>query len=60
MDRTKIENVLMDMGTPAGNKGFCYIADAVEYIDEHGQDISVTRELYPEIAKKKEYNINKS
>lgn len=53
MNRTKIENILMEMGTPAGTKGFNYIADAVEYIDENGTDISVTKELYPEIAKKR-------
>lgn len=53
MNRTKIENVLMDMGVPAGIKGFNYIADAVEYIDEHKGDISVTKELYPSIAKKR-------
>lgn len=51
MDRAKIENVLMDMGIPAGIKGFSLIADAVEYIDEHGENISVTKELYPDIAK---------
>lgn len=52
MNRTKIENVLMDMGVPAGIKGFNYIADAVEILDEHKGDISVTKELYPSIAKK--------
>lgn len=53
MNRTKIENVLIDMGVPAGIKGFNFIADAVEYIDEHKGDISVTKELYPAIAKKR-------
>lgn len=51
MNRAKIEDVLLRMGIPAGIKGFAYIVDAVEYIDEHGTDISVTRELYPAIAK---------
>lgn len=51
MNRAKIEDVLLKMGVPAGIKGFAYIADAVEYIDEHGTDISVTKWLYPDIAK---------
>lgn len=53
MNRTKIENVLIDMGVPAGIKGFNFIADAVEFIDGHKGDISVTKELYPSIAKKR-------
>lgn len=53
MNRTKIENVLMNMGVPAGIKGFNFIADAVEYINGHKGDISVTKELYPAIAKKR-------
>lgn len=53
MNRAKIEDVLLKMGVPAGIKGFAYIADAVEYIDKHGTDISVTKELYPTIAKKR-------
>lgn len=53
MNRTKIENVLMDMGVPTGIKGFTYIADAVEYIDKHGENIGVTKELYPNIAEKR-------
>lgn len=51
MNRAKSEDVLLKMGVPAGIKGFTYIADAVEYIDEHGTDIKVTGELYPAIAK---------
>lgn len=53
MNRTKIENVLIDMGVPASIKGFNFIADAVEFIDGHKGDISVTKELYPSIAKKR-------
>lgn len=53
MNRTKIENVLIDMGVPAGIKGFNFIADAIEFIDGHKGDISVTKELYPDIAKKR-------
>lgn len=41
------------MGVPAGINGFEYIADAIEYMDEHGEHVSVTKELYPAIAKKK-------
>lgn len=43
----------MDMGVPAGIKGFNYIADAIELIDGHKGDISVTKELYPAIAKER-------
>lgn len=53
MNRTKIENVLIDMGVPTSIKGFNFIADAVEYIDGRKGDISVTKELYPAIAKKR-------
>lgn len=52
MNRAKIEDVLLAMGVPAGIKGFNYIADAVEIFDERGTNISITRELYPAIAKK--------
>lgn len=51
MNRAKIEDVLLKMGVPAGIKGFAYIADAVEYIDKHGTDIRITKDLYPDIAK---------
>lgn len=53
MNRAKIEDILLAMGVPAGIKGFNYIADAIEYVDEHGAEISVTKELYPAIAKKR-------
>lgn len=53
MNREKIENTLINMGVPTGIKGFNYIADAVEYIDKHGTDFSITKELYPEIAKRR-------
>lgn len=52
MNRTKIEDVLLAMGVPAGIKGFNYIADAIEIFDERGTNISITKELYPTIAKK--------
>lgn len=53
MNRENIEDALLAMGVPAGIKGFNYIADAVEYIEKHGTDFSVTKELYPEIAKRR-------
>lgn len=53
MNRAKIEDTLLTMGVPAGIKGFNCIADAIEYIDEHGTEIRVTKELYPAIAKKR-------
>lgn len=52
MNRAKIEDVLLAMGVPAGIKGFNYIADAIEIFDERGTNISITKELYPTIAKK--------
>lgn len=52
MRREQIEDALLAMGVPAGIKGFTYIADAVEYIDEHGTDIGITKELYPFVAKR--------
>lgn len=52
MSRSKIEDLLLTMGVPAGIKGFNYIADAIEIFDEKGTDISITKELYPTIAKK--------
>ena len=52
MNREKIEDVLLAMGVPAGIKGFNYIADAVEIFDKRGTNISITKELYPAIAKK--------
>lgn len=52
MNRAKIEDALLSMGIPAGIKGFTYIADAIQIFDERGTAISITRELYPAIAKK--------
>lgn len=53
MNRMKIENVLMEMGVPTGIKGFNFIADAVEYINKNGVNISVTKDLYPYIVEKR-------
>lgn len=52
MNRVKIEDTLLAMGVPAGIKGFTYIADAIEIFDERGTNISITKELYPAVAKK--------
>lgn len=52
MNRAKIEDALLAMGIPAGIKGFAYIADAVEIINKRGNTISITKELYPDIAKR--------
>ncbi len=52
MNRTKIEDALLAMGVPAGILGFNYIADAIEIFEEKGMNISITKELYPAIAKK--------
>ncbi len=52
MNRAKIEDALLAMGVPAGIKGFNYIADAIQIFDERGTNISITKELYPAIAKK--------
>lgn len=52
MNRAKIEDSLLAMGVPAGIKGFNYIADAIQIFDEIGTNISITKELYPDIAKK--------
>lgn len=52
MNRAKIEDTLFAMGVPAGILGFNYIADAIEIFYEGGTDISITKELYPAIAKK--------
>ena len=52
MNRAKIEDTLLEMGVPAGIKGFNYIADAIQIFDERGMDIQITKELYPAIAER--------
>lgn len=52
MDRNKVENILSEIGIPANVKGFDYIADAIDVFGEMGYRISVTKTLYPEIAKR--------
>lgn len=52
MDRNKVENILFKIGIPTNVKGFDYIADAMEVFEENGHRISITKCLYPEIAKR--------
>lgn len=52
MNRTKVEDVLLAMGVPAGIKGFTYITDAIQIFDERGTNISITKELYPAVAER--------
>lgn len=53
MKREKVEDILLAMGIPAGAKGFTYIPDAIEIFEERGINVGFTKELYPEIAKKR-------
>lgn len=50
MNKTMIEDALISMGVPVGNKGFNYIRDAIEILDEKGTNISIIKELYHDIA----------
>lgn len=59
MKREYVEDVLLRIGVPTGIKGFAYIADAMEIFDERGTNISVTKELYPEIARRRESTPNR-
>lgn len=52
MNRSKVEDVLFALRIPANNKGFIYIPDALEIYEENGCDISVTKWVYPEVARK--------
>lgn len=53
MKREEVEDTLLVMGIPATIKGFAYITDAIEIFDEKGTNISITKELYPAIAEKR-------
>lgn len=52
MNRTKIEDTLLEMGVPAGIKGFNYIVEAIQIFEERGTNIGITKELYPAVAEK--------
>lgn len=52
MDRNKVEDVLFAMGIPANIKGFGCIADALDVMDEKGCNASITKIIYPGVAKK--------
>lgn len=56
MNRMDVENILLEICIPANVKGFRYITDSIEYIEKNGEDILVTKELYPDIAKKTQNN----
>ena len=49
MERKRTEQILLQMGVPCCIKGFRYIADAVEIL-ENDMDVSMTKYLYPTIA----------
>lgn len=51
MDRNKVEDVLLSMGITANLKGFQYIADALDVVERDGCEVSMTKVLYPEVAK---------
>lgn len=54
MNRKEIEQKLMEMNFPAANKGFHYIAEALECIyQDNGQIIKLTA-TYAEIAKRQQ------
>lgn len=52
MNRIEIEDALIEMGASRGVLGFGYIVDSLIFLDEKGFDVSFTKELYPEVAKK--------
>ena len=52
--RNKAINALLELGIPANTKGFLYITDAMEAIDENEGLQYKTYQLYEEIAKKYE------
>lgn len=58
MNRTDVENALFKMGIPPKVAGFNYITDAVMLLHEN-EGISMTKELYPQIAEKYETTWNK-
>lgn len=54
MKQSAVENVLISMGMPISIKGFQYIVDSMEYFDNNDvENIKITKDLYPDIAKKR-------
>lgn len=53
MTREKVEDVLLEMGIPAGVAGFMYISDAIEIFEEKGADVNFTKGVYLPIAIKR-------
>lgn len=52
MKRETVEDVLLRIGIPAGLDGFKYIVDSMDIFEELGENIGITKVLYPEIAKR--------
>ena len=50
--RNKAINALLELGIPVNTKGFLYITDAMEIIDENKELQYKTYRLYEEIAKR--------
>lgn len=53
MRRESIEDALLKIGVPVEIRGFTSIVDAIEMFDKKGQDVSITKEMYPAIAEKR-------
>lgn len=51
--RDRIEDKLLSLGVKPNLLGFRYSVDAVEIWMERGGDMSMTKELYPEVAAKR-------
>lgn len=51
MNRNRVEDVLFSMGIMANIKGFKYIVDSLDVIEEEGCDVSMTKVLYPKVAR---------
>ena len=50
--RDRAEDMLLALGVKPNLKGFHYLVDAVDIYINHKGDLSITKELYPEIARK--------
>lgn len=52
MKRETVEDVLLRIGIPAGLDGFKYIVDSMEIFEELGNNVGMTKALYPGVAKR--------
>ena len=50
--KTITENILLEIGTNPGNKGFYYVVTAIEVIEEDVEYLNCRMRLYTEIARK--------